>query len=54
MTYKVTMTETLIRYIICHDVDVDLAFRVGVEPIEASICIYVIKDDYLHSVCTTI
>ena len=54
MTYEVTMTETLVKYIICHDVDIELAFKVGVEPIGAFVCIYVIRENYLDSVCTTI
>ena len=54
MTYEVVEAETLVRYVICQDVDVELAFRVTVEPIEASAHLLVIREDYLDSVYTTI
>ena len=54
ITCEVTITETLVRYIIYPDVETEIAFRVGVEPIEASIHISVIRENYLNSICITI
>ena len=39
---------------ICHDVDAELAFKVTVKPIGASVQLSIVRDDYLDSVCTTI
>ena len=33
MVYEVILEETLVRYIICHDSDVELVFKVTVLPI---------------------
>ena len=52
--YEVTEVETLMKYVICHDVDVEMTFRVTVEPIGASVCLSVIREDYLDDICTII
>ena len=33
MIYEVTSIETLIRYIICHDADAELVFKITILPI---------------------
>ena len=53
MIYEVTEAEFLVKYIVCHDVDADLTFRVTVEPIGATIRISTVREEYLDSICTT-
>ena len=50
MTYEVTKVETLVKYIVCHDVDAELTFRVYVEPIGAFVRLSVIREEYMGDV----
>ena len=53
MTYEVTESKTLVKYTVCHDVDIDLTFRVIVDPIGASIHMSMIREEHLDSIYTT-
>ena len=50
--YEVTTAETLVRYIVCHDIDAELVFKVTVLPIRADARISSIQEEHLDSVCT--
>ena len=54
MTYEVSEIETRVKYVICHDIDAELAFRVVVEPIRVDVRISVVIEEYMDSVCTII
>ena len=53
MTIEAIATKAIVRYIICHDQDAELSFRVTVEPMGASVHISVIREDYMGNMCTT-
>ena len=50
MTFEASAIETIVRYIICHDQDAELSFRVTIEPVGASVHILVIREDYMGGV----
>ena len=52
MVYEVTPAETLVRYIICHDMDAELVFKVTVLPIGADARVSVVREEHEDSVCT--
>ena len=54
ITFEMTSSETIVRYIMCHDHDAELAFRVTVEPMGASMCIAVIREDYTGDLCIVV
>ena len=54
MTFEATYFETIVKYIICHDHNVELAFKVTIEPIGALVHITVIQDNYFRDLCTVV
>ena len=53
MVYEVTGTETSIRYVISHDADAELAFKVSVVPIGADMRVSAVREereDSLHTI----
>ena len=54
MTYKVTETKILVRYVIYYDSDTKFAFKVAGEPVGVSVRILVIRKEYMDNMCTTI
>ena len=51
--YKITEVETLVRYIVYHDTDAELVFRIMVQPIGVEVLLSAIREDYLDSICMT-
>ena len=49
---EVTAVETLVRYIVCHDTNVELVFKVTVLPIGADARVSSVREEHLDSVCT--
>ena len=52
MVYTVTPTETLVRYIVCHDADAELVFKVTVLPMGADARVTSMREEHEDSVCT--
>ena len=52
MVYEVTAAETLVRYIVCHDTDTELVFKVTVLPMGANSRMSSVREEHLDSVCT--
>ena len=53
MTLNVEDNETIVRYIIRHDADVILSWRVSLEPIVMNFCTHTDREDFLDG-CLTI
>ena len=50
MVYKVTPAETQVRYIMCHDADAELVFKVTVVPIGADARVSSVREEHKDSV----
>ena len=50
MVYEVTPAETLVRYIVCHDADAELMFKVTVLPIGADARVSAKREEHEDSV----
>ena len=50
MVYEVAATETTVRYVVCHDADVDVVFKVSVVPIGADARISSVREEHEDSV----
>ena len=50
MVYEVSHAETQIQYIMCHDADAELVFKVTVVPIEADARVSSVREEYEDSV----
>ena len=53
MVYKFTAVETQVRYVVSHDADIDLEFKVTVLPIGVDARISAVReehDDSVHSI----
>ena len=53
MVYEITEAETLVRYIVHHDTDAELMFRIMVQPIGAEVSLSAIREEHLDSICMT-
>ena len=53
MSYEVKEEETLIKYIVCHDTDAELAIHVMVEPIGAVVHMSTIREEHFDGIYTT-
>ena len=52
MVYEVTAIETLVRYIIYHDIEAELVFKVTVLPIGGDAHVLSVREKHLDNVCT--
>ena len=52
MVYEMTAAETLVRYIVFHNTNVELVFKVTVLPIGADTRVSFVREEHLDSVCT--
>ena len=52
MIYEVTPAETLVRYIVCHDADTELVFKVIVLPKRADARVLSVREEHEDSVCS--
>ena len=52
IVYEVTPAEILVWYIVCHDSDVELVFKVTVVPIGADARVSSMREELEDSVCT--
>ena len=52
MVYEVTSAETLVRYIVCHNADAELVFKVTVLPIGADAQVSAVREEHEDSVCS--
>ena len=52
MIYEVTPTETLVRYIMCYDLNAELVFKVTIVPIGANARVFSVREEFEDSVCT--
>ena len=52
MVYKVSGAETSVWHVICHDVDVELAFKISVAPIGADVWVSAVREEREDSVHT--
>ena len=52
IVYEVTAVESLVRYIVCHDIDAELVFKVTVLPIGVDARVSSVRQEHLDSVCT--
>ena len=52
MVYEVTPAETSVRYVVCHDADAELVFKVTVLPIGADVRVSSIREEHEDSVCS--
>ena len=50
MVYEVTPEETQVRYVVCHDADAELVFKVTVLPIGADTRISSMREEHEDSV----
>ena len=50
MVYEVSAAETTVRYVVCHDADADLVFKVSVVPIGADARISSVREEHEDSV----
>ena len=50
---EIKEAETLVRYIVHHDTDVELVFRDMVQPIGAEVSLSAVRDEHLDGICTT-
>ena len=53
MVYEITEVDILVRYIVHHDSDVEVVFRIMVQPIRAEVLLSAICEDHLDGVCMT-
>ena len=51
MIYEVTSAKTLVRYIVCHDLDAKLVFKITVVPIGAEARVSSMREELEDSVC---
>ena len=54
MTYEMTAFKILVKYVICHDTDAIIVFKVTVEPIGTEFHISAVREEYMDSMCTII
>ena len=52
LVYEVTTVEILVRYIVCHDIDAELVFKIMVLPIGTDARVSFVREEHLDSVCT--
>ena len=52
MVYEVTPAETLVRYIVYHDADAELVFKVNVLSIWANARVSSVREEHEDSVCS--
>ena len=52
MIYEVTVAETLVKYVVYHNVDAELIFRVAIDLIGTSVRLSVIREEHLNSIYT--
>ena len=50
IVYEVSIVETSVRYVVCHDADADLVFKVFVVPIGADARISSVQEEHEDSV----
>ena len=50
MVYEVTPVETSVRYVVCHDADAELVFKVTVLPIGADARVSSVQEEHEDSV----
>ena len=50
MVNEVSAAETTVRYVICHDVDVDVVFKVSIVPIGADVRISSVQEEHEDNV----
>ena len=50
MVYEVTPEETQVRYVVCHDADAELVFKVTVIPIGADARVSSMREKHEYSV----
>ena len=53
MVYEITEAETLVRYIVHHDTDAELVFRIIVQPIVVKVSLSTIREEHLDGIYTT-
>ena len=50
MVYEVSAAETSVRFVVCHDADADLVFKVSVVPIGADARVSSMREEHEDSV----
>ena len=50
MVYEVSAAEISVRYVVCHDADADVVFKVPVVPIGANACMSSSREEHEDSV----
>ena len=50
MVYEVAAAETTVRYVVCHDADADVVFKISVVPIGADARISSVREEHEDSV----
>ena len=50
MVYKVTPTETSVQYVVCHNADAELVFKVTAVPIRADARVSFVREEHEDSV----
>ena len=50
MVYEVSAAETSVRFVVCHDADADLVFKVSVVPIGADARVSSVREEHEDSV----
>ena len=53
MVYEITEAEMLVCYIVYHDTDAKLVFRIMIQPIRAEVRLFAIREEHLDGICTT-
>ena len=50
MVYEVSAAETTVRYVVCHDADAEVAFKISVVPIGADARISSAREEHEDSI----
>ena len=50
MVYEVTPAETSVQYVVCHNADAELVFKVTVVPIGADAQVFSVREEHEDSV----
>ena len=50
IVYEVTAVETTVRYVVCHNADADVVFKISVVPIGADACISSVREEHKDNV----
>ena len=54
MVFEVTEVETLVKYVIIHNHDMEFAFRLAVEWMGINVRMFAIREEHMENICTVV